>query len=317
MQLEKLNIKISAHALFFLAVIFSLSLLASVQFFGVSRDVENYEYFFDILSRDYQGRFEPLFVFISMFLQWIKNDFSFYIFALTFISISVKFYVLSRFRFFAVTAFIYLIILFPVHELTQYRVSISLAFVYLSFYTLHSNWAKWISYLIFLCAIFTHYSVAVLLPIVLCWHFLCKKSSIGFSIFLLSAILLAVLKQFAYNGAVDLNATLLEGEVVSANIFSARNFILTIVLFVGLFNWSKFDPKIKPFIFVSMYGFVCWAIFYDIPVFAHRLFELSFFSYLIWVGFLSGSARRAAFSLLTILGFYLVYKYIYVDNYFI
>lgn len=290
-----------------------LSLLASMQFFGISKDVEQYELFFYSLGSDYQGRFEPLFVYFSMIVRWLTDDFSFYIFSLTSLALSAKFFILSRFRFLYTNIVLYVLVLFSLHELTQYRASLAVALVYSSFYAIYTNREKFVIYLLFVSACFVHYSAAVFFPIVFLWKFYSKGGWVSILTFVLVSLIFFGTKYVAIQNAIDVNPTLDSADIDYINLYSSRSIILFVISVVGLLCWKSIDYNARPFWFVSIYGFVFLAVFSDIPVFANRLFEMTMFSYLIWIGFIDGFYRKISIVLLGILGVYLVYRGIYVD----
>lgn len=296
-----------------LSIALLLSVLAGSQYFGASKDVEGYYYFFDEISFDYAGRFEPLFVLLSNFLKWINNDFSFFVFSITLLSISLKLFLLSKFNNFLLSLVLYLLILFPVHELTQYRASLALGLLYLSFYFLSVENHKIHAIMLFAASVFTHYSVVAFLPFILLWGSFSSGRSNKYVHAIIGLLILVVCKLFIVQSISGINTTLLAVDVGSANIFSSRNVILFVLLIIGVINLRFIPKNIKPFFFISCYGVALWLLFYDIPVFAHRLLEATFMSYFIWISFLRGWSLRLSQSLFLILSFYLTYKNLYVD----
>ncbi|WP_404303059.1 EpsG family protein [Alicycliphilus denitrificans] len=296
--------------------VFILSYLAAIQFFGESPDAQAYYFFFDDVDFNYSGRFEPLFVWLSVLIKRIVNDFSFFVFLIVFIGLFFKFFVLSKFSNFPFFVFLYLLLLFPVHELTQYRASLALGFLYLALYFLCVEKNKILVFLLFFSAIFLHYSVVAFLPFVLLWRYFSGNGTLKYWQMFFGLLFLFAGKLLIVNYVSELNSTLLSVKNEEPNIFSSRNIILFFILMIGVFNFRNIPKNAKPFFYISCYGFVLWWLFFDIPVFAHRLFEMTFFSYFIWLSFLSGFGLRVCQFLFSILSIYLAYKMIYIDNFF-
>lgn len=310
MKLQSNNIKYVSTLVF---VIF-LATLAGLQWFGASKDVDQYQFFFNDISDDYTGRFEFLFVAVTLFLKAVTDNFSMYIFFLVLISLSIKTYIISRFGLLLFSFTGYLLILFPLHELTQYRISLALAVMYIAFYLKHKGGSNLVALVLFFCSIFLHYSTVAYLPFLLFWRYLNNLKA--FLYILIFLLVLLFLKQQVTLYAFDLNSTLLANDALQPNIFSVRNILYMTVLTLGYFNWKDIPLNVKPFWFVSLYGFVLWGLFYDLPVFAHRLFEMTLFSYFIWISFLRGLSLRGAQILILMLSAYSTYKNIYVDQMF-
>lgn len=294
-------------------LIFTISILGSFEFFGASKDVEQYKNFFESIDSAYAGRFEPFFVAFTLFVKFFSDSFSLYLFLIIYFSLYIKFKILSKFRFLLINFFIYFLLLFSLHELTQYRIAIALGFLYFSFYLKIADAGSRRSYLFFLTAVLFHYSSAAFLPLFLILGFRGKRLTFGWFSIIFFGFSLFLLKDIIYNYVASVNSTLGGGEFIDANIFSSRNIILFLVLVIGLLSWDVMDNKIKPFWFISLYGFILWFIFIDVPVFAHRLFEMTFFSYLIWMTSLRGIFVFFTYCLMLLLGFYLVYKQIFLD----
>lgn len=308
MLFQKFSKKILA--IIFLSLI--LSVFSGLQFFGQSKDAEQYRLFFENIDSELLGRFEPLFQLATLYIKSGINNFSFYLFVLCITSLYLKFYVLKNFRNFKTSILLYLLILFPLHELTQIRVSLALSFIYLSLLFLYQKNDRSIRVaLLFIAAILFHYSTLIFFPIILFWRHLKNRKPI-FWVFL-GALFLMLIKLYIIEYSSILNPTLLAVESTEANIFSSRNILLFLVLLIGAIRWKEIMVDLRPFWFISLYGFVLWGIFYDAPVFAHRFFEMTFFSYFIWTSTLRGASLWASRVLLVTLAIYQTYKNILVD----
>ena len=186
--------------------------------------------------------------------------------------------------------------------------------MYLAFYLRYKGGAIAVPLILFVCGIFLHYSTIAFLPFILFWKYFNNLKSFLYILVCLFILLLARQQLALY--AFDLNSTLLAADELRPTIFSVRNIVFFLVLTVGYFCWEDIPLSAKPFWFVSLYGFMLWGLFYDMPIFGQRLFEMTFFSYLIWLSFLRDRSLRAAQISIIILSLYLTYKNIYVDQLF-
>ena len=293
-----------------------MSYLASIEYFGISRDVEEYRNFFNTVE-NYKGRFEIFFVITTKTLKEYFGQFSLFLFLITFFSLLIKFGVLYNFRFYITNLFLYICILYATHELTQYRVSIALALLYSAFLCKFYNRFNLLSWMLFSIGSLFHYSTLAFLPIMIGWNYLKTGFSIKVPLALAMLGLFLVLKPGIISLIVTLNPTLSESFLgLPGNPFSSRNLILISVVILGVLNWKKLEPDVRPYYFISVYGFILWIIFYNSPVFSHRLFEMTFFAYFIWVSCLRGIYRQIAYTLLLILAAYLNYRQLYIEPYF-
>ena len=301
------------HGFFICMSVCFLSYMAGKQYFGVSKDVEEYAVFFRAVDSSYLGRFEPLFVWLTIFIKSVVNDFQAYLFFLTLFSLALKVYILRKFNYFWFSCFLYLLILFPLHELTQYRTSLSLGLVYMAFYLLSSGGSKIKIWFLALSAGLVHYSALAFLPIIAAWGFLGESKKLRWYFLVFGIAVLIAAKQIIFQYAASINSTLEAPGDYYANIFSSRNVVFFFIVVLGFFQLKKIPDMVKPFWYLSLYGFVLWGVFIDLPIFAHRLLEMTFFSYLIWVSFLTGIYLRASQFMLLLLSIYLIYKGLYIE----
>lgn len=294
-----------------------MSYLASIEFFGISKDVEEYRTFFHSVE-NYSGRFEILFVIITQELKTLSEHFSFFLFFITFSSLLAKFGILANFKLYLLNFVLYLLILYPIHELTQYRASIALALLYSAFLCRYHNRHIWLAWLLFSASVLFHYSTIAFIPILIGWNYLKENFSIKIPLVMLLLGLFWFLKPLIQYYVGILNPTLAEAVFGQAgNPFSSRNLVLMSVMILGLLNWSQLRPTVRPFYFISVYGMILWFVFIDMPTFSHRLFEMTFFAYFIWVSELKGFYRLCAYALLLILAVYLGYRTLYIESFFL
>lgn len=300
---------------FLLGTVLVFSYLTSIEYFGISRDVHEYRFFYNTVA-NYSGRFEILFVITTQVLKNLANHFPTFLFFITFFSLLLKFSILSNFKFYLINLALYIFILFPVHELTQYRVSIALALLYSALLCRYYGRFLLLSLILFSAGVLFHYSTFAFLPILLGWNYLKRNFSIKIPVAIFFLGLLWVFKPIIQEYVSILNPSLLAIVTEKANILSSRNLILMSVLVIGVANWNKLNPDVRPFYFTSVYGFILWFVFMDAPVYSHRLFEMTFFAYFIWMSELKGIYRQAAYALLLLLAVYLTYRQLYIEPFF-
>lgn len=310
------RVKISSYLQSALSFYFQLllagfiAILAGIQIFGASRDVFQYELFFQNLDLGYDGRFEPLFVYLSFAIKTLFDDFGFFIFFLTFVSISIKIKLLFNNNYAFFLLLIYFLVLFILHELTQYRISIALAFAYYGLHLKSKNY-RLMAYLFLCIAFFMHYSTGIFFPALIFWDRL-KKLPLVVIIFL--SIFIFVSKEYIFNFTININPTLMESEFTEpVNFLSSRNIIFLLVAIIGLFYQNKLPDDKRSWLAISLYGLGLWLIFNDIPVFAHRLLEETIFSYFMWITTLPRLPRKITFILFFVLGVYLFYRSLFID----
>ena len=290
----------------------TFSYLASIEYFGISRDVQEYRNFYSQVS-EYRGRFEVLFVMTTQAIRSQSDQFAVFLFLITFLSLFFKFSILSNFKLYLTNLVIYIFILYPLHELTQYRASIALALLYCALLCRYFGRLTLLSWGLFAAGVLFHYSTIAFLPILLGWNYLKTNFSIKIPVAIGLLILLWIFKPTIQAYVSVLNPTLLGATPELGNPFSSRNLILMGILIIGVLNWSKLNPDVRPFYFMSVYGFILWYVFIDAPIYSHRLFEMTFFAYFIWMSELRGIYRQAAYSLLLILAAYLTYRQLYIE----
>lgn len=290
----------------FLAIF--LSYLTGIEYFGSSRDVMEYQDFYIYLDAKYDGRFEPLYYYLSLIIKSLTNDFSIYLFIVTLISMSLKIFVLSKFRLFHLSLVWYSLMLLPSHELTQYRVSLALGLVYCSLYFLSMTKSRLSVLLLFIASVMCHYSMIAFLPFILFWRVLSVNRTVKYLHIAIGILMLILAKASIYQIVTVINTTASAVTVQVPTIFSAQNIILFIILVIGATNWYSIPNHIRPFFYISCYGFVLWWLFFDIPIFAHRLYETTTMSYFIWVSFQRGRQLQASIVLMSVLAGYLGYR---------
>ncbi|MBL3538300.1 EpsG family protein [Aminivibrio sp.] len=279
------SIKVSKKNIVMKCFIIAFFLVAIFQLFGVSRDYENYARFFSE-AREYgfsyvrNHLFEPLFSYLSFVVSSVfKNNVMVYS-LLAILSFSIKCFALRRvsrnwFILFVALTF-YGARFFPLHEMTQIRASFAASFLILAMVYIYQQKNK----RSLLCGIATigfHLSSLVIVP------FACylKKHWRKRDVFFLSIVffvLLLITKVFlldflaSHISKLDSYQSLEYGGKVS---WHARTVILDILLIIcGFSFWKRSDNLMRQILFSQVLGILCYYVFWDYAVLAHRIREL-------------------------------------------
>lgn len=271
----------------YLVILFILLgfVLSITQVFGVSRDYQNYDDFFNFI-RDggyaamLEVRFEPGFSILSLAIINIFNNNLLVYGSFVFISMSLKGLVVgicssSRFVFILVAIF-YISRYFSLHELTQLRLSIAMGFILLGAVIIWSG-RIFAGSIICTLALLFHISVAAILPIIFIWQ--SKRWTtlvIALITFLASFFLVDFINEFL-SGFIEI----LNDYKDDIDQFETKPNPLAIYLLLdwamiiwSFFYWNKLTEVMRRIIFIEMIGF---SIFYgaiDFPAVAIRIREL-------------------------------------------
>lgn len=300
-----------------------LAIITGGRFFGIDRDYFQYLEGFSEVSQGYSIRWEPLFTSLVQLTQSIFGFDSFQIFLLivAFISITPKLLILSTRDYFPILLFIYLLLILPLHEMTQIRVGMATAFAYWGLYSATFLGAGPLKRIIYVCvSIGFHYSTILMAPFILIPRIFQQRSV--FFIFIIGAVpaiffagIITFLSTSSlipdYMGALLSYYTDANLAVENAvNLFSVRTLILGILALIGLLNLRSIPLVALPWLYVSIFGFVVFISISQIPTIAHRLLELTIFSNLIWVTLLHKKVHRIlSLGLLSLLAVYSSYLF--------
>ena len=164
------NIFFRRESFFVLAVSILFSFVAGLRILGLDRDYYQYLGGWQELAQGYGTRWEPFFEFLATTIQasFGHESFHFFLVIVAFIGLSIKLNIFSKNKNFALVSFIYLVMLFPIHEMTQVRVALGIAFAYLGLYKAtfeKSSFLVRLSYAILAAG--SHFSMFVLVPFIL------------------------------------------------------------------------------------------------------------------------------------------------------
>lgn len=286
-----------------LAIIFIFSIIAGLRLFGEDRDFFSYQLFYESIDKVGAGRKELFFALITNLIKQIFGSGSFYTFLLiiAFLSLSFKIWLLSKRNSFVLLSVIYFLLILPLHEMTQIRVGLATAFIYWGLYkSTHFNTSilKKTTYLVL--GIGSHASTIILAPFVLVPSFFQSRSIIYA---LLAITVPAVVISNSINLMIYLNPLVeyyveMADQMETANPFSSRNITFLLILTIGLWNIKKLPYESLPWFYISLGGIGVWYGLMAIPAIAHRLLEITMFSYLFWIIDLPKFSKILALSLL-------------------
>lgn len=308
---------ISKNRLLLFIFVLGFSLLAAVRFLGIDRDFYQYLYFFNDLSLPYDGRFESGFVYFSFIIKKLTRSFTVLLFFVAFFSLIVKLYLILKLPNFWYWLIIYFLMLFPLHEMTQMRAAMAIGLGYLALHLSINRVGRVLPFLLFLLAATFQSSILILLPFFLFPAFLARFDwRIFFSVvFLPVAFLYPSIEYLSYLNPMVLTALNSINEE-KANPFSALNILLILIVIIGVSSAKKLPASKLPWLYLSSMGLGLWYGFMSIPVFAHRLLEITIFSYFFWIPYLPGKRRFFAMALFITLATYMFARALFIDRLF-
>tara|TARA_B100001142_G_scaffold330044_1_gene395838 strand:- start:15210 stop:16262 length:1053 start_codon:yes stop_codon:yes gene_type:complete len=326
------NIFFRRESFFVLAVSILFSFVAGLRILGLDRDYYQYLGGWQELAQGYGTRWEPFFEFLATTIQasFGHESFHFFLVIVAFIGLSIKLNIFSKNKNFALVSFIYLVMLFPIHEMTQVRVALGIAFAYLGLYKAtfeKSSFLVRLSYAILAAG--SHFSMFVLVPFILIPKIAHIRST---SLILLlggsSIVLFPILIQFAteYLFGTNVGALLdfyttddyLDLGTSKPNPFSLRSIVFVLLLLIGIYNLKSMQNEVLPWFYISLFGVVSFYTLLIFPPIAHRLFELTMFSNLVWATKLPRKSKIISLFLLLLFGVYSFAKlFILTDTYFV
>lgn len=255
------------------------------QIFGMSRDYENYEEFFNSIrvggyAAIFESRFEPGFSILSLFFVSIFNANSAVYSSFVFISMLIKGSVISLYsssrKIFVLVGIFYIIRYFSLHELTQLRLSIGIGLILSGSIILWSG-RVFLGCVVCALALLFHASTAVIIPILLI------NQSNRWRVILFALIVFV----FSFYSVNFLNEYL-SGFIQILSDYEANKYqferrpnpiaiyilIDWVMIIWSLFHWKRLSEIMRRIIFIELVGF---SIFYgviDFSVVAIRVREL-------------------------------------------
>jgi hypothetical protein len=314
---------LSKRKLYLFIVTSAVSIITAIRFFGLDRDYFSYQRFYEKISiGGYSSRFEPGFELVAnLFKLFIgTNSFEFFLFFIAFVSLYLKFSILSNIRHYSLLILIYFMLILPLHEMMQIRVSLALAVVYWALYKSTNSDITLLKKAILVgVGISFHYSAIILAPFILLPNIFNKRSKF---LVILTSITPLVLINSSMDIVIEF-APMVGHYIQQANLvdeyinpFSSRNLIFLTILVIGLLNFQHIPREKLPWFYASTLGIGLWYGFMWLPVFAHRFLEITVFSYLVWVPSLPKISRIISLGLLFVLAVYFLIRALFISPFF-
>ncbi|TWH40671.1 EpsG family protein [Dulcicalothrix desertica] len=321
---------------------------AFYEIFGESKDSQIYLQYFDyMISKpscfgegifNFEIGFETTSCFVSSILKSSTLVYSFFVFVSLLLKLIVLFLTLLNTKSSKLniklcsflSVFLYFSRFFPLHELTQIRASLSIAFILVGSLLLlqGSNLNKQVSkinpfaLLMYFIAFLFHISSILILPFLLISFYIkSRKDIIVYSIIIFIFIKLFFL-QILVNFGVELNPRL--NEYVDApiylqpvSLFSPRRGLDVFLIIIGLRNFNSQKRYYKFYLSVFTFSIISLYSLMDTPVFAHRLSEImQVFGVLLVAVMRYKSQLIFTIPYVVIVSFLSIYAFFYTDEFF-
>jgi len=260
-----------------------LSFIAAYRPFGDGLDYNNYVVFYDrLIENEDFGliRFEPGFTFSAHFLKFhVGLSVEEFIFLASFLALLIKFTLFSKTYYSYLTLFFYIMMWFPLHENTQIRAAVSIAFIFLFVESLlRGNFFKATIFAV----IATTFHMSAIIGVIFCLvsYFLRSRSvTFIFLTFMGSGFFMYAVFPYVFPYIALIRGSAIEGDFiwdVKPNILSAVNicsfaFILSYAL-CGLAD----SERNKVYYSIVGFNFAVLIGFYDFPLVANRGREVMF-----------------------------------------
>ena len=285
------GIRPGAVFLFVLAAVFAVA--AGYGWFGESRDYANYVGVYDaLMPRDTFSsyRFERGYLYVSWFCKfYLGMDFAQYYAFLAGTALLLKFRLLwKRTSAPVIAAIVYLLALYPLHEYTQIRSAVALAFAYTAM-DAYLDRKRFTALLLILVGVLFHVTAAALAAAALVVLIVAKRSPVLVAALFSAAAAVGYFLISKFMNVLDATNPLVAKYVDQAvqneppNVFSGQN-ILLFALFMSsaivLRPWR--DRKDGFFYYLSFWTLLTYVALLKIPVFAHRISEAFIFPCLLF-----------------------------------
>lgn len=265
-----------------------LSYAAGSLMFGFSRDYYEYLIYYESLPRTLSlldSRFEPGFHLVAWLSRnWLEIDLDTLIFALATVSLGIKFALFRRhLRNPVIAALLYTVLFYPIHEYTQYRVGVSLAFGFWAVHLLMERRFAWAGVLFALAFVFHYSSILLLIVTVGAMAVRGRLALVSFALVAILGVVLTSQVRYLFqdvfsilnplSGAYFANAAMIE----SASITSVNNLLLigAILCYVAasLYTRSRYDAV---FLTMTIACLLPIILLPDAPIIAQRSKEVLF-----------------------------------------
>jgi len=298
--------------------------LAFYQPFGLSRDYPPYESFLEQLRDDgfaitlATSRFEPGFVLASHLATALFASSLFVYSLLASAGVALKTAIacfFSRRTYVSLWVLpLYLVRYLPLHELTQLRASLAVAFL-LTAFLLRWKDRRLLSLIVGLLSVAFHWSSVFVIPFLL-FSVSTRRLLVIVAAceFLIVFLTLARIAGEA-SGSIQILNVYEAGVFTPPNPFSAALLLDIAMLGAGLLLWNKQSSPMKHVLALQAVGLAFFYASMDVPVFAHRVRELFSVFWVIYVAQgLNAHRHLRIVCALFIVASIALYSYIYFFN---
>lgn len=237
-----------------------LSMAVSFKVFGFDLDYNNY---FNAFKFSFDNK-EPFHDFIEIVVKWLNLDFKSYIFLVTFISLSLKFYFFKKYsQYPELTIICYLMTFFWLHEYTQIRASLAIGFSLIFIAkTIEGKHKQGFFFLIF--SILSHYSAIINVWI----YAIIKLKNIYLIILLLIATSLIFLIDIdSFENILKINSSILtlytenHGPKEIFNVFNPNIISIILTLLLCILFQRKFNQTNQKYITILLLSTIIYFFF--------------------------------------------------------
>lgn len=295
----------------------------------IDRDHQNYINISRYIVNGVNYLIEPSFYLFTYISEWASGGPVLIFIMYAMLAIILKFHIIKKYSLFPlISLLIYFCNYYFLHEMTQVRIGVSIAFAIISLYYWTVGVKRYYYIYLFIAFLF-HYSSLVFLIV----HFLPNKKIKNKELIIYFAVIAAsYVLYFLHLGMASLfsyipigfvqekfssySQKLELGNVVAVNVFSSMQLIKLFVITVI----SIYIPEsIKKNNFFNLmfrfyiYSCICWVLFFDIPVFAIRLSELFGFAeiFILPCLILLSRNKMVGLVLITVLSVFIFYVNIF------
>lgn len=255
---------------------------------GTPRDYYEYLPWYENLTSyfDYtQSRFEPGFYFLAWVFRYIfETSFSFFIGCIAAVSLGIKFWLFKRYLHYPVIGILlYAAIFYPIHEYTQYRAALSIAFGFLAIHLMLEKRWVW-AVLLFAVSVSLHGSSILLVAVGVGGYFFRGNKAALFvaTATLLLSIFFGQLRnaiEEAFTAINPLTTSYLENRanIEDLSIFSVNNLFLIAMCFfaiiLGYYQRSRYHML---FLTITLTSITPIILLPEAPIIAQRAKEVLF-----------------------------------------
>ncbi|MFY9810953.1 EpsG family protein [Aquabacterium sp.] len=301
----------------------TLSIAAAGKIIGIDADHFQYLSFWEHLDKNNPfnlTRFEPGFVWAAWFAKHLTQiEYNTFIFFTTLISISIKFRLLAKRNYYPILIIGYTTSLYLLHEMTQIRAAVSLGFGYLAIEYFRKRRITF-SLASMAIAASLHYSTLILCTSYL-YSLIKSASPKSNRVALIATIAISTSAAAVFVSSFNQLNPVLEGyfsnvQEQQVSLLSARTLLLGFILGIALLDLRNVQTPDHALLATSSTIFILFFVFKDTPVIAHRIIEISMFSYFLWVPSMTGKRSKLALAALLTLCLYEGYRMLIRDNIF-